>query len=191
MFRATKKFAIWTSLSIGVLAAGGYGVNSYISNWEKGQGIKQVKEVAADQTEEKKMEVKSAPTPTPQPELQPQPVQAPAPEPQPQKATDADIQSRMHEMTHQKVIADQRWGYIPMTPENIDTTIKLVEYSKDSLEHYDFYMVALNKWKAGDFSNCVTVHNQLWKWQGGELGKATRLATAQEEQAYINQQTNR
>ncbi|WP_416826451.1 DUF6241 domain-containing protein [Ectobacillus polymachus] len=40
-------------------------------------------------------------------------------------------------------------------------------------------------WKKGDFSNSVDVHNKIWNWQGGNIGAATRLLTADEENRFI------
>ncbi|MBO9130811.1 DUF6241 domain-containing protein [Bacillus sp. 165] len=181
MFKFTKKGILGTFASIGILASAVIAVQSYINNWEENHIIEEAdEEIVVDRVE---LEEPAESVTPPQP--------APVVETQPEKSTDEDIQHRMHEMTHQKVIAEQRWGYIPMTPESIETTIQLVEYSNDNLEHYDFYIEALHKWQAGDFSNCVYVHNQIWEWEGGELGKATRLATAQEEQDFISSKSKK
>ncbi|MGG2065864.1 DUF6241 domain-containing protein [Bacillus sp. S14(2024)] len=181
-----KKILKWTSITLVLSATVTFGIVSYVNNLDakpkqasskpKEEKVEKVEAKPVSQSSNQSQEYQMAPNKS-------------AKEQNYQYATDTDIESRFHEMTHQKVIADERWGYIPMTPENIEAVIKLVESNKDQLHHYDFYIQVLNKWKSGDFSNCVDVHNQVWEWQGGQLGKATRLATAQEEQDYINKKT--
>ena len=34
---------------------------------------------------------------------------------------------------------------------------------------------SLTKWKKGDFSNAVKVHNYVWEMLGGNVGKAEEL----------------
>ena len=174
-----KKILKWTSITLVLSAAATFGVVSYINSWEAKH------EQASSKPKEEKVAKEEAKPVSQSKDFQ----MTPNNSSQTKTATETEIESRLHEMTHQKVIADERWGYIQMTPENIEAAIKLVQDSKDNLQHYDYYIQVLNKWKSGDFSNCVDVHNQIWEWQGGQLGKATRLATAQEEQDYINKKT--
>lgn len=95
------------------------------------------------------------------------------------------FQARLHQMTHQKVKADTKWGQIEMTPENIALMIAILE--RDGVEYTkeDYYWEVLNAWKNGDFSNAVDVHNTIWEWQGGTIGKATGLLSPEEENRYI------
>ncbi|MED3660551.1 DUF6241 domain-containing protein [Ureibacillus sp. FSL K6-8385] len=95
----------------------------------------------------------------------------------------------MHEMTHQKVKADTKWGFTPMTEEQIDKMLTILEYN--DYEHEEFYREALTAWKNGDFSNAVKVHNKIWKWQGGTIGKATGLLSREEEEEYLEHQTEK
>lgn len=92
----------------------------------------------------------------------------------------------IHEMTHQKVYADQKWGFTPITEEQIDKMLRTLD--KVDYENEEFYRETLTFWKNGDFSNAVEVHNRIWEWQGGEIGKATRLLTPEEEQDYLYNQ---
>lgn len=43
----------------------------------------------------------------------------------------------------------------------------------------------LEPWTTRDFSNAVSAHNRIWAYQKGNIGKATRLLTPQEELEYI------
>ena len=43
------------------------------------------------------------------------------------KWTDENIQTALHEMAHQKAKADQKWGYIFITQERIESLIDIVK----------------------------------------------------------------
>ncbi|TLS36839.1 DUF6241 domain-containing protein [Pseudalkalibacillus caeni] len=98
------------------------------------------------------------------------------------------FQSLLHWMTHQKVKASEKWGKMQITEERIDQMLQVLNTVKgttNEYEHQEFYEDALNQWSGGDFSNAVTVHNTIWKWNGGTIGKATGPMTKTEEEAYI------
>ncbi|WP_223634512.1 DUF6241 domain-containing protein [Planococcus sp. 4-30] len=95
------------------------------------------------------------------------------------------LQINLHQMTHQKIIADKKKGAIEMTPDNIDDLLTIVEANKDHYEHSDFYETTLTAWKQSDFSNAVHVHNTIWDWHGGTVGRATGLMTAEQERAFV------
>ncbi|PWA05295.1 hypothetical protein DCC39_18185 [Pueribacillus theae] len=99
--------------------------------------------------------------------------------------TESSIMRTLHEMTHQKIKADEKWGAVAMTKENIETMIKVVEDHKKDLDHYDLYMGILNDWKVGNFSRADKQHNKLWKLERGNVGKAKGLLSKEEEQEYI------
>jgi hypothetical protein len=104
--------------------------------------------------------------------------------PLPDKMTEARLQFYLHEMTHSKVYAEDKWGAARlMTPENIEELLAIVEAS--DFNEKAFYRNTLEDWKEGDFSGAVDVHNTIWHWHRGSVGKATRLMTQEEEQAYI------
>ncbi|WP_226581045.1 DUF6241 domain-containing protein [Halobacillus litoralis] len=94
----------------------------------------------------------------------------------------------LHEMTHQKVKANRKRGSQQITAEQIDRMLgilKSVEETKDHYEHFKFYKKSLEAWDEGDFSNAMTVHNTIWGWQDGEVGRATGLMSEDEEREYI------
>ncbi|WP_273851173.1 DUF6241 domain-containing protein [Guptibacillus spartinae] len=95
----------------------------------------------------------------------------------------------IHGMTHQKVQAEEKWGLYEMNDKNISNLLDILENIKEqeTYEHYDFYYETLIQWKQGNFENALDVHNQIWKWNGGTTGKATRLLTDEEEQEFISQ----
>ncbi|MFC0230309.1 DUF6241 domain-containing protein [Bhargavaea ullalensis] len=92
----------------------------------------------------------------------------------------------IHQMTHQKVAAKQKWGALQITQNRIDEMIGTV--SSGDYEHGDLYLDILGKWKDGDFTNSVKAHNAIWKLQRGTVGKAKRLSTTDEELKYIRDQ---
>lgn len=63
-------------------------------------------------------------------------------------------------------------GTEQITMESIDKALGLVQDVDEYLYN------EINKWKEGDFSNGVDVHNYVWKKLDGEIGKADSLDEA-------------
>ncbi len=98
------------------------------------------------------------------------------------------FQDYIHGMTHQKVVAEDKWGIYQISEERIDNMLEVLDKVKGTPEEYkyqDFYSEALTEWDKGNFNNAVDVHNYIWNLNGGTIGKAERLMTTEEEQAYI------
>ena len=98
------------------------------------------------------------------------------------------FQEYIHGMTHQKVVADKKWGIYQISEERIDNMLKVlekIEGTADEYKYYDFYLETLKEWDKGNFGNAVEVHNYIWSLNGGTIGKAKRLMTNEEEQEYI------
>ncbi|MCQ2010665.1 MAG: DUF6241 domain-containing protein [Sporolactobacillus sp.] len=103
--------------------------------------------------------------------------------------TDDDMQLFIHEMAHQKVKADQKWGFILISKNRIDWLNRALD--KNKFTHEKTYRTILTRWKNGDFSKAVQDHNTIWKLQGGTIGKATGLLSASEEKQYIEEQSKK
>ena len=105
------------------------------------------------------------------------------------------FKQEIHEMTHQKVYASHKWGEVVVTEELIDDMLQKLDEQQEDFKNASFYYETLSTWQRGDFSNAVDVHNEIWASQGGTIGEATRLLTAEEERKYIErlleQQRNR
>lgn len=102
----------------------------------------------------------------------------------PQEMNEARLQFYLHEMIHSKVYAEDKWGAArPISQENIDNLLAIVAASDYKMKA--FYRRTLEEWEKGDFVNAVDVHNKIWHMHRGTVGKATRLMTEEEEQAYI------
>uniref|UniRef100_UPI003568D960 DUF6241 domain-containing protein n=1 Tax=Planomicrobium okeanokoites TaxID=244 RepID=UPI003568D960 len=104
--------------------------------------------------------------------------------------TDADmdeerVQIYLHQMTHQKITADKKRGAVEMSEENIGNMLKIVKENYDHYKQSDFYEKTLLSWQEGDFSNAVSVHNTIWNWHNGTVGRATGLMSAEQEAEYV------
>jgi len=97
--------------------------------------------------------------------------------------TEDEVIEMMHQMTHQKVVADTKWGSIEMTPERVKTLIDVVE--TEEYPHSDELLEILKRWDKGDFSQVDDDHNTLWTIQGGTIGYATGILSEEEEAEFI------
>lgn len=89
----------------------------------------------------------------------------------------------MHEMTHQKVQAENKTGAIEMTQNHINTIYSIVKQS--NFKDKDKLVEILTHWKKKDFNQIVDDHNYFWSMQGGKTGRATGRLTTKEEKEFI------
>ncbi|WP_051189047.1 DUF6241 domain-containing protein [Halalkalibacillus halophilus] len=97
------------------------------------------------------------------------------------------FQEYIHGMSHQKIHADEKWGFYLITDRRIEWLLNGLD-QVDVGENEEEYRDILERWKAGDFSQADVDHNIIWNMQGGTIGKATGVMTKEEEQAYIEEQ---
>ena len=102
-------------------------------------------------------------------------------------ATDGNIQSVLHKMSHQKVRADQKWGKLEITKERLEYLSVMIDENKSDLEYYETYRDILDRWLASDFSRAHIDHNKIWELQNGTIGEATGLLNEAEEAFYIEE----
>lgn len=95
------------------------------------------------------------------------------------------VQIYLHQMTHQKIVADKKRGAVEMSEENIGNMLKIVKENYDYYDHSDFYENTLLAWQNDDFSNAVSVHNTIWNWHKGSVGRATGLMSPEQEAEYV------
>lgn len=84
-----------------------------------------------------------------------------------------DIYDLIHWMSNSVIEAKEgkKIGFLEPSPENIE---KLITILKDSnVNHKDFFIETLGKWKKGEFVKVEDVHNTAWKMLDGNIGKAT------------------
>lgn len=67
-----------------------------------------------------------------------------------------------------------KYGQIEITPQNIDIAIEGLKYVSE-MEGHSHIHDELIKWKNGDFSNGVELHNYVWDLLDGTIGKAKSL----------------
>ncbi|WP_053365331.1 DUF6241 domain-containing protein [Bacillus sp. FJAT-27245] len=97
------------------------------------------------------------------------------------------MQKTLHEMTHQKIKADQKWGLTPITPERIKRLLQVVEANKSAYEKEDAYLDMLNNWIVGNFDGIDLQHDTIWAFQEGTVGQAFGVFTPAEEEAFIKE----
>ncbi|WP_156186991.1 DUF6241 domain-containing protein [Bacillus sp. FJAT-27231] len=85
------------------------------------------------------------------------------------------VTEMMHQMTHQKVVADEKWGAIEMTPDNIAALKKHV--MENDFKSEAFFLEILDRWESGNFDKVDKDHNALWRAQEGTIGIAYDLMT--------------
>lgn len=101
--------------------------------------------------------------------------------------TDEDYREYIHGMSHQKVVAEKKWGFYEIHPERIEWLLQGLN-EDNQLNSAEQYEDILKRWKNEDFSQVDKDHNTIWNLQGGTVGKATGILEQAEEQAYIEKQ---
>lgn len=104
---------------------------------------------------------------------------------QQQELDDENFINYIHKMSHQKVSADEKWGFYQITDERVKWLFNGLDKTKQTLKHSELYRSILKRWTDGDFSNVVNDHNDLWQIQGGSIGKAEGKLSKEQEEAYI------
>ncbi|SDY82178.1 hypothetical protein SAMN04488156_102568 [Bacillus sp. 166amftsu] len=100
------------------------------------------------------------------------------------KWTDEKVQTALHEMAHQKVKADQKWGYIFITQERIESLIEIVK--SGNMNQKSAYIGILERWKQGKYEKVDADHNTIWKLQSGNLGEGKGIMSQDEQKDLIN-----
>ncbi|QKY69411.1 DUF6241 domain-containing protein [Lentibacillus sp. CBA3610] len=99
---------------------------------------------------------------------------------------ESNILQYIHWMSHQKVKADDKWGFFEITDERIEWLLDAIDET-EYLEKAEEYKDILNRWKDGNFSDVVNDHNYVWEILGGEKEsqKATEILSESKEKEYI------
>ncbi|MBM7693242.1 hypothetical protein JOC77_002682 [Peribacillus deserti] len=105
----------------------------------------------------------------------------------PMEMDEYEVQDAIHGMTHQKIIADDKWGFIPLTKDRVERLISVVEKNETNYEKSELYMHILNRWLKNNFSEIDKEHNEIWRLQEGNVGEATGIMSAEEEKAFIEE----
>ncbi|MGM0878032.1 MAG: DUF6241 domain-containing protein [Bacillota bacterium] len=103
----------------------------------------------------------------------------------PMDTPEHQIMGAIHGMAHQKVEAEKKWGFVPLTAERVERLIKVVKVNKEGYRHDNTYLNILKRWKNNDFSQVDSDHNAIWELQNGNVGRATGILSAEEEKEFI------
>ncbi|MBW3496250.1 DUF6241 domain-containing protein [Bacillus sp. FDAARGOS_1420] len=95
-----------------------------------------------------------------------------------------EVQQVLHEMSHQKIGAEEKFGFLLITQERIESLQHIVNHHKFLSEVT--YKEILKSWEKGDYTNVVPHHNKIWGLQYGQIGEAFSHLTQEEEEAYIH-----
>ena len=88
-------------------------------------------------------------------------------------------------MSHQKVKAEDKWGFLPLTKDRVKRLLEVVKDGQETYKHADTYLTILESWNNQEFSSVDKHHNAIWRLQSGTIGRATGILSAAEEKAYI------
>lgn len=79
----------------------------------------------------------------------------------------------VHKMSHNVVVADEKWGYVPLTEERVNWLLIVVAEGRYKEEHRVELQGIAERWKAGNFRQADHDHNLVWKRLNGTVGEAT------------------
>ncbi len=103
----------------------------------------------------------------------------------PMTMLDSQIADKIHAMSHQKIEADEKWGFLPLTTERVTRLIDVIETNKNEYSNSGLYLRILTRWSENDFSEIDRDHNEIWSLKGGTIGRATGILSYEEELEYI------
>lgn len=98
-----------------------------------------------------------------------------------------EVVNFIHKMSNLIINASdgKKYGIIEITPANIEIALNSVSNINNS-EARNYLTNELNKWKNGNFSNAVQVHNYVWHMLNGQVGIASSL-----DESKINEIVNK
>lgn len=99
-----------------------------------------------------------------------------------------EVVEAMHQMTHQKVRSEEKWGAIPMTQENINEIYVILKNNKTDggiKQSITPLLKIVENWKDSDFSHIVKEHNYLWDQLGGDIGRAYDVMSDELEREFM------
>lgn len=101
----------------------------------------------------------------------------------PEDASEKALLAMMHKMTHQKIIASEKWGLIRMNEESIAKAKQILQDS--DFNSKEDLLEIIGRWENGQFDQVDDDHNYIWNLQGGSIGRATGVLSVQQEQEFI------
>lgn len=99
--------------------------------------------------------------------------------------SDYELQKEVHGMTHQKVKASEKWYYSQITVDKVKALYEEIKNRNFEDPELKQILLQIEPWLEGDFTNVVSVHNQIWEYNNGTIGKAIGYLTPEEEKEFI------
>ena len=53
---------------------------------------------------------------------------------------------------YQKIKADKKWGFLPLTQDRVKRLIEIIEMNKSNYDDANIYLDILKRWEKKDFS---------------------------------------
>jgi len=103
----------------------------------------------------------------------------------PMTLKDFQIADAIHAMSHQKIKAEEKWSFLPLTAERVTRLMDVIETNKNQYENSAIYLRILTRWSENDFSEIDREHNEIWELQDGNIGRATGILSHEEELKFI------
>ncbi|MEH7492242.1 DUF6241 domain-containing protein [Neobacillus niacini] len=104
-----------------------------------------------------------------------------------QAPSEEDVLEILHNMTHQKVRSEEKWGFVHINEVNL-LAVKNVLLENPSFNQNIDMLSIVTDWLNNDFSNIVAEHNSIWKIKNGSVGKAYGILSTSEEATLVKEQ---
>ena len=104
-----------------------------------------------------------------------------------QAPSEGDVFEILHNMTHQKVRSEEKWGFVHINEVNLLAVKEVLKENPSFNQNIDMLSIVTD-WLNNDFSNIVAEHNSIWKMKDGSVGKAYGILSPSEEAALVKQQ---
>jgi hypothetical protein len=101
--------------------------------------------------------------------------------------SEKDIADILHNMTHQKVRSEEKWGFVQITEVNLLAVKEVLQENPAFNQNIDMLGIVTG-WLDSNFTNVVAEHNLIWKTKNGSVGKAYGILSPSEEASLIKKQ---
>lgn len=103
-----------------------------------------------------------------------------------QSPLEGELYEILHNMTHQKVRSEEKWGFVHMNEVNL-LAVKEVLQENPAFNQNINMLAIVTGWINNDFGNIVAEHNSIWEMKDGSVGKAYGILSPNEEAALVKE----
>lgn len=100
--------------------------------------------------------------------------------------SEKDIADILHNMTHQKVRSEEKWGFVQITEVNLLAVKQVLQENPSFNQNIDMLAIVTG-WLNHNFGNVVVEHNLIWERKNGSVGKAYGILSPSEEEALVKE----